>query len=514
MPENWDTGPALSRALWRSLALLAAVTVITACFSDLYYFPDEHYQILEFMSLKLDFTAPSELPWEYAAHIRPWMQPFLYYLIAKPLLLAGIKDMFFVTFLLRLVTGLLSLASLALFAKAVLPTLPGKDERLAFARYLPFFGFLPYLFVRTSSETISAAFFTLGLALAMQDRSARRLFCAGLLCGLAFDCRYQCALLIFGLFAWLLFIARARIAALAMFCGGAVLALPAGALVDHWGYGTWQFTPWLYFKANILDGVAAQQYGTQPFFAYFFLLPAQFFALITVLLMAAMIVMWVRNPRHMLSWVSMPFFVANMIIGHKEARFLFPMAQMATAFPVLAFAPSLPRWRAFAARIWSWRNSTVAKFATFVSVLLMAFLAVYPFGFRPHMPMARYVYRNFGGGFVAYSMGDEPFVSYPMYRPPGTTVTPLPPGTPLAQLLAKGPVYLFTDRPSLRALPADMRAQVIYSEFPLESLGYGEAGTRYLDAFARFSHRAGFLKLPPLGWITLYRVERAATTRS
>jgi hypothetical protein len=101
-----------------------------------------------------------------------------------------------------------------------------------------------------------------------------------------------------------------------------------------------------------------------------------------------------------------------------------------------------------------------------------------------------------------------------MYRPPGAKIIALPAGAPLAPLVAKGPVYLFTDRPSLRALPADMRAQVIYSEFPLEGLGYGEAGTRYLDAFARFSDWAGFLKLPPLGWVTLYRVERAATTRS
>jgi phosphatidylinositol glycan class B len=513
MPENWGLDPALAKALWRSLALLTAVTIITACFSDLYYFPDEHYQILEFMSLKLGLAAPSDMAWEYAAHIRPWMQPFLYYLIAKPLLLAGLHDMFFITFVLRLATGLLSLAALALFAKAVIPTLPGKDEQFAFARYLPFFGFLPYLFVRTSSETLSAAFFTLGLALAMQSRPASRLFCAGLLCGLTFDCRYQSALLIAPLFAWLAIIARTRITALATFCGAILLMMLAGALVDHWGYGLWQFTPWLYFKANILDNVAGGTYGTQPFFAYFFLLPAQFFALITLLLMAAMIVMTARNPRHVLSWVALPFFVLNMLVGHKEARFLFPLAQMATAFPVLAFSPSLPRWRGFAVRIWSWRNSVTAKFATAVSVLLMAFLAIYPFGFRPHMPMARYVYRNFTGNFTAYSLGQEPFVSYPMYKPPGTTIIPLPSSTALTPLLAKGPIYLFTDRPSFNALPADAQAQVIYSEFPLESLGYGEAGTRYLDAFDRFSHWAGFLKLPPLAWVTLYRVERA-TTRS
>jgi phosphatidylinositol glycan class B len=509
-----NNDPALNRALWRSLTLLAAVTVITACFSDLYYFPDEHYQILEFMSLKLGITAPGDLPWEYAAHIRPWMQPFLYFLIAKPLLLAGVRDMFFVTFVLRLATGLFSLAALALFAKAVLPTIAGDTEKRAFVNYLPFFGFLPYLFVRTSSETISAAFFTIGLALVMQSRSASRLVWAGLCCGMAFECRYQSALLIVGLFAWAVFVARTRITLLALFSGAMLVPVLAGVLVDYWGYGIWQFTPWLYFKVNILDGVAGGTYGTQPLLAYFWLLPAQFFALITLVLMAAMIVMWVRNPRHALSWVTLPFFVLNMVVGHKEARFLFPLALVSTAFPVLAFAPRLARWKPFASRIWSWRNSIAAKTITVLSLLLMAFLAVYPFGFRPHMPMARYLYRNFPTGIVTYSFDKERFASYPMYRPAAARFEKLQTRSQLDALLNNGPVYLFAGRPSLAPglLPPGIQAHVVYSEFPLEDLGYGEAGTRYLDNFARFSAWAGFLKLPPLDWVTLYRLDR--TTRS
>ena len=128
MPEELDNDPAVTRALGRSLALITAVTVITACFSDLYYFPDEHYQVLEFMSLKLGITAPSDMPWEYFAHIRPWMQPFVYTLIARPLLLLGIRDLFFVTFLLRLATGLFSLAALALFARKVLGNQIGRID--------------------------------------------------------------------------------------------------------------------------------------------------------------------------------------------------------------------------------------------------------------------------------------------------------------------------------------------------------------------------------------------------
>src|ERR1039457_7263501 len=56
-----DGDRAAIRVLWRSLAIVAAVTVLTAYFSDLFYFPDEHYQVLEFMSNKLGLTAPADM---------------------------------------------------------------------------------------------------------------------------------------------------------------------------------------------------------------------------------------------------------------------------------------------------------------------------------------------------------------------------------------------------------------------------------------------------------------------
>ncbi len=494
------------RTLRRSLVLLGLVTIVTAWFSALFYFPDEHYQILEFVGLKLGITAPAELPWEYGAHIRPWTQPFIYYAAARGAMALGLHDLFAITFILRLLTGLLSLSALALFARAVMETM-ARDEKQAFAAYLPLLGFLPYLFVRTSSETLAAAFFTAGLAFAMRGRA---LFWAGLLCGLAFDARYQTGIMVAGLAAWLAIIARVRMLALAQFAGGVLLAVALGALADRWGYGFWNPTPWLYFKANLVDGVAAQKFGTDPVFAYLYLLPVQFFFAITLLVMAGMVATWLRNPRHVLTWVSLPFVLAHMALGHKEARFLFPLAIMATAFPVLGFSPHLPRWREWAARAWAWRTGWTARIVTGLSLAGMVVLAVYPFGFRPHMPMAKYVYRHYAGGISAYSTDPEPFDSYPLYRPGGFQVTKV---ASLESLADKGPVYLFAERPSLGALPPGMRATLIYSEFPFAGLGYDRLGSAYLDSVAHFSAHAGhFLKLPRLSWITLYRLER--TTRS
>jgi len=500
----------MDREIRRSLLILAAVTIVTAWFSNTFYFPDEHYQVLEFMGFKLGSTPASELPWEFAARIRPWFQPLVYFLIAKPLQGLGVRDMFTIVFVLRLLTGLFSLGALAAFARAILPTIEGQDEKRAFARYLPLFGFLPYLFVRTSSETFSAAFFALGLAVAMGGKTASRLALAGLLCGLAFESRYQTGLMGLGLFAWLAVMARVRAAGLAAFLGGGLVALLIGAVADHWGYGVWVFPPLGYVDVNLVQGVAAHQFGREPVFAYLYLLPAQIFFAVTLVLMAGMVAMWLRNAGHVVTWATLPFVLAHLLIAHKEARFLFPLALLATAFPVLGFSPRLPRWHRTFERLWRWRKSAVAKAVTAVSVAAMIYFALYPFGVRPHMPMAKYLYRH-GPGTV-YSLG-APFQSYPLYRAAGFSSRRLN-AVQLSSLLDHGPVYLISDKPVPPLLPSGAHATLVYSEFPLARFGYGQAGADYIAGYTAFARRHGFLKLLPLYWYTLYRVERSATIRS
>jgi phosphatidylinositol glycan class B len=500
----------MDKELRRSLLILAAVTVVTAWFSNTFYFPDEHYQVLEFMGFKLGITPAAELPWEFAARIRPWFQPLVYFLIAALLRALGMTDMFTIVFVLRLLTGLFSLAALAAFVRAVLPTMQGQDEKRAFVHYLPLFGFLPYLFVRTSSETFSAAFFALGLAVAMGGKTASRLALAGLLCGLAFESRYQTGLMGLGLFAWLALMARVRAGGLVAFLGGGLVALAIGAIADHWGYGAWVFPPLGYVDVNLVQGVAAHQFGREPVFAYLYLLPAQIFFAITLVLMAGMVAMWLRNPRHAVTWASLPFVFAHLLIAHKEARFLFPLAILATAFPVLGFSPRLPRWRAMSERVWNWRKSVAAKAVTAISVVAMIYFALYPFGVRPHMPMAKYLYRH-GPGTV-YSLG-APFQSYPLYRAAGFSSKELD-AAQLPSLLDRGPGYLISDKPTPPPLPPDARATLLYSEFPLARFGYGQAGADYIAGYTAFAARHGFLKLLPLYWYTLYRVERSATIRS
>ena len=84
----------------------------------------------------------------------------------------------------------------------------------------------------------------------------------------------------------------------------------------------------------------------------------------------------------------------------------------------------------------------------------------------------------------------------------------------LEALLDKGPVYLMSETPAAAACCRASRATLLYSEFPLARFGYGQAGADYIAAIRLSPPATDFLKLLPLYWYTLYRVERSATIRS
>ena len=143
-------------------------------------------------------------------------------------------------------------------------------------------------------------------------------------------------------------------------------------------------------------------------------------------------------------------------------------------------------------------------------MLAMIYFALYPFGVRPHMPMAKYLYRHDPGPIYSFA---APFQSFPMYRPPAFRSEQLKGAAQLESLLDKGPVFLMSQTPVPPALPVGARTTLLYSEFPLARFGYGQAGADYIKGYTAFAARHHFLKLLPLYWYTLYRVERSATIR-
>ena len=289
----------------------------------------------------------------------------MYYVAAKALMAVGVENPFILATAFRAISGLTAWAAIvALMLSANVLFGPGRARRLAVV-LLATLCVLPYLAVRTSGESLSASFLALGVAMlvlgstaegsAASFESARRRFSptamliAGMCFGLAFEFRYQVAFAVMGAMGWTVFASaesiRRRIADLALLSCGVVAIVGLGTLADCWGYGHWVVVPWNYFHTDVLQGRPSLD-GTAPIWAYFPKLIGSNLAPISLLWVAAMLVTWIRHPRHVVAWVTLPFFVVHSLVPHKELRYMFPLALVAT----LAFAVALHAAARLAAR--------------------------------------------------------------------------------------------------------------------------------------------------------------------
>lgn len=475
------------RLVRRHLAVTLAVTCVTSWFSYAFFHTDEYFQVIELTRSKLGQVPPNLLPWEHAQHMRPWLQPFLYWLVARSLATLGVHDIFVLAFVFRLLTGLANVGALALFVRTTLPWMKTPEERRLHVRVATLLGFLPYLFVRTSSESGSMAALTAAFALLLEGaRPAgdagrpwavpalarpRRSLLAGLLLGVAFEMRFQTAFIALGIVAWLWLMGRAGRALVPVVLGGA-LALAVGALADRWGYGVWTFPALTYFQANIVEGAAAL-FGSDPPFAYLWMLPANVFLPVVLAMIVLAVMAWLRCPRHPITWATMPFFVIHNLIAHKEERFLFPMAILSTALVTMAIGPSFApasgvgrRVTAIATWAWKRRGAWPGKLLACASVVVMALLAFVPLGWHHHVRFERAVHDTVGDELHATAL-PEVDLSLPAFHPRVYDVDKADPDEIVRRIEAgTARTWLITNRSTLAGTSLDGRATLVYSEVP------------------------------------------------
>lgn len=335
-----DALPLLAR---RAAWLGAAALLCTAVFSEGFHHADEHYQIVEFAGWKLGITPESDLPWEFAERMRPALQPAMVCLVHRALSLVGEPDPFTVAMLLRLIIAALTFIAALLLLRGQLRDNPAmRDEGwlwlYLFLAFLLWFGV--YGGVRFSSEGFSAALFAIGYAGIAHPRHAaapRAALLSGVLLGLSVVARMQMVLMVAGLFAWCLLIARMRWPALRMFIIGGLVGYGVGGLIDRWFYGEWVFTAWNYFDLNVLQDKAAG-FGTQPWYHYF---TEVFFRAVppfSLLFLLPPLMLFALRRRDALTWTVLPFIAGHMLIGHKEYRFLFPVLPLLPALVVSGLA--------------------------------------------------------------------------------------------------------------------------------------------------------------------------------
>ena len=351
----------MSRSRVALAALALCLFVFAAWRSAGVHHPDEYFQTIEFASEKLGRTHAAFLPWEHGHRLRPYLQPAVYTATARALAAAGISSPTTAMLVFRLGSAVLNLAALLLLWVALARRLPEGRARTWLLAACLFTFYLPYLSVRTSSESISGALLAAGLAawLLLEDRPLRAGLTAGVLLGLAFDARYQLGLCVAGFGLWLLVVRRAVRPFLAL-AAGTTAMVALGLAVDRWGYGAWTFTPWNYLRANLIEG-RANTFGTAPFYQYVVDLAATWPPL-PALAGLAVVVFWFRARRDPLTWTTVPLVVGHSLLAHKELRFLFPLAPLAAAMIALLFLDPALRFAWQARRRWT-RAAAVALVA-------------------------------------------------------------------------------------------------------------------------------------------------------
>ncbi len=484
---------------------LGCVLVAAYC-SYAFYQIDESVQVLGFLATKLGIADTAGLPWEYAARMRPWLQVGVYWIVARAAALAHITSPDALTWLLRTLTGIYAFCTLRIWVRTASTWF---DEATVRTRLVPaatLTGFLPYLMVRVSSETVSGA--TLAWAAAVllagvtpdgehrgeRGLGARAAFAGGVLLGVAFEVRFQSALASAGLVAWLLWRRILGGRTMGALVGGGALVVALAVFVDRWGYGTYCFPPYQYLVQNLR--VSGDRFGRAPFFAYAYLLLPNIFFPVALLWLGALVTLWIKKRKHVLTWMTVPFVLVHSALGHKEERFLFPLLFVATAmFAVLWPAPRGAR--VFDAR---WFRVVIAW-----NVVAMALTVLYPLGWNHHMPLAAHLRRAFPERFEAYSTGWEFDETYPMYTPPMFRMHPL---AELAARPACEPTYLVGAYPQ----PATVQGRatrLLYTEWPLaQSPWLTERAMRVASAYNAWGPPRG---LQQLYWSALYELSPSET---
>lgn len=310
------------------------------------YHPDQYFQIIEFSSWQLHRPSAAGQVWEFAAHLRPTLQVYLFSGYSWLCSAIGVHDPYLQLGLLRMFFGL---SLFALFNGMALYYFQ-RDRRVLFfvVMILNFSWILPYTRTLYSSEMLSSFFF-FG-ALFFYDVSRRQWWVAlltGFVFSLAFYARFQTAFAIAGFVLWML-LAREERRLILPVALGMIAGMGLNTALDAAFYHEWVFTPYTYYEVNIVEGKAASM-GTSSFLLYVGVLAAVVVAppLSLALLYGGFKEALVRQLRQPLTLAVVFFILGHCLVAHKEERFL---------FPVLNVLPLIVGWGLPGLIDWWWRQ--------------------------------------------------------------------------------------------------------------------------------------------------------------
>lgn len=342
----------LNHKIYRRWYLVTVFCVLSsAFFATGYHHPDEYMQVIEFANYKLGGIPRSDMPWEFHEKMRPWLLPSVFYSLSQAGFTLGFENPFFTMNLFRLMWGLLGLIASVLIGQIIYERATNENSQRwgVGAAFLLFY--LPWMYTRGSAESVGGIFLVFSLASVLMfrqppqnvTRNSWLWVLSGFLIGLAFHARYHIGVMIPVIWVWMLFVEKTSFRCLFSHMSGLLMALALGLGLDWWGYEEFVLTPYNYFYQNIVLNKAAQ-WGTRPFWFYPFLIQENIMPVVTVLLTIFFGISIFRMPTNLIVMISTVFFLVHSLVGHKEMRFLFPIAILAPVFVSIARNSKFLSW--------------------------------------------------------------------------------------------------------------------------------------------------------------------------
>ena len=361
---------------------------ITAYFSIGYIHADEHYQILEFAEYIDGVNTSKDLAWEFEARLRPATQPIIAYFVIKITDFLSIDNPYNKALFLRLLTTILSVLTILLFTNSVKKWVHKQNWKL-FLLLSYFIWFLPFINVRFSSETWSGLSFLIAVSLLIRNKRKNYNFLLiGAILGLSFLFRYQIALAVIGLLAWLLFIRKEKFINLVLIAVSGLSMVLLGFFIDSWFYGEWVFVFWNYLYVNLVEGVAAS-FGTRPWYHYFLWIGYYAIPPIGLMIFLSLITVIYKKPKNIIIWIVVPFILVHSLIAHKELRFLFPIVNFVPIIFVL-FIQSFD-WKILYNK-WKYLFKISIVGLVLLNIILISIRSFIPAGFISRVNITKYIY--------------------------------------------------------------------------------------------------------------------------
>ena len=395
--------------------------IIASYFSSGWYNPDEQSCILEFVNIKLgnnsnpcflDINEKNEVLIHSNIKVRSWIQPLMYYSIAKISYFFNINDIFKITFLFRLFSSIVGFYSIYYFYNKTKNHFT-KDVSKKIYLFLSFLiCYITVWHARTSAENLSISFLLIGIGYLYSNHNNFnnfKLFLLGLIFGASFVLRYNLGISILFILLWFFFFTnKKRVLGILVILSGILIINFFDIIATSWAFDI-NFLNRQYFNSHflnsnlnlsfILDRFPAYQFlicginnnycgggiwNVKPFLYYFYFIMIEFFPPFSLIILFSMIYFWFKNYKHVLVWATLPFFIIHSIIPHKEIRYI---------FPILAFSPYFISF--FIEKL----KNNILK--SFIFKKLIIFFIVFNFAIlifftikspRPELKVLRYIY--------------------------------------------------------------------------------------------------------------------------